>query len=243
MSSPVLQNNPAFSNRTLSADELRRIYDSSPSQAPQQQQQTAYPQQAPAPGQYAPYQQGGYQQNGYQQAPYPQHQQQAPATAADVLGNSANPMTLENTISKTFGLFAIMLATAVVGWIFPMLAIPGAIVALVLGLVIAFKKNVNVPLIMIYAVAEGLFVGGISRIFEAQWQGIIFQAVLGTAVVFGVTLALFRSGLVRVSAKANKIFMIAVLSYAAFSLVNFVLMLSGAVKDPWGLRGVTNAGI
>ena len=159
------------------------------------------------------------------------------------LGGSATPMTYENTITKTVMLFLVLLTTAAVGWMFPMLAIPGAIAGLVLGLVNAFKREPSIPLIVLYAAAEGLFVGGISQIFEARWSGIVFQAVLGTVIVFGVTLLLFRSGKVRTSPRANKIFLIATVGYLAFSVVNLVLMWTGVATDPWGLRGVQLFGI
>ena len=74
-------------------------------------------------------------------------------------------------------------------------------------------------------------------------NGIVLQAVIGTLVVFGVTLALFANGKIRASKKATKVFMIAIVGYAVFSLLNMVLMLTGVVTDPWGLRGAVIFGI
>jgi uncharacterized YccA/Bax inhibitor family protein len=145
-------------------------------------------------------------------------------------------MTYEDTITKTTILFAVLLVGAAVGWLVPGLAIVGALVGLVLGLVNSFKRSPSVPLIAAYAVFEGLFVGGISRIFEAQWQGVATQAVLATLVVVGVVLALFRSGKIRASAKATKIFMIAMVSYLVFSLANLGLTAFGVLDSPFGLR-------
>lgn len=213
MSNPVLSNNPAMSGKTLTAEELRRIYDQ-PAATPQR------------PGVDEPLQTA---------APVP------PVTG------SAQPMTYENTISKTVLLFVIVLATGAVGWwltpAFPALPIIGAVVGLVLGLVNAFKKEPSVPLIVLYAAFQGIFLGGISGIFEAQWSGIVMQAIIGTLAVFAVTLLLFRSGKVRTSPRMNKIFMVAIFGYLAFSLVNVVLMLTGVNSDPWGLRGATLWGI
>ncbi len=153
------------------------------------------------------------------------------ATAVDT-----GRMTYEDTITKTTGLFAILLVGAAVGWLVPGLAILGALVGFVLGLVNSFKRSPSVPLIVAYAAFEGLFVGGISRFFEAKWEGVAVQAVLATLVVVGVVLALFRSGKIRASAKATKIFMIAMVSYLAFSLVNFGLVMFGVLDSPFGLR-------
>lgn len=212
MSNPALSNNPALNGKTLTADELRRIYDQPAAQTQR-------------PGVDAP-------------VAAADSVQQPPAIVP-----SDKPMTYENTISKTVMLFLIVLVFGAVGWFMPVLALPAAIVGLVLGLVNAFKKEPSVPLIVLYAVFQGVFLGGISGVFEGQWPGIVSQAVIGTLVVFAVVLLLFRSGKVRTSPRATKIFMVAIIGYAAFSLVNLVLMWTGVNSNPWGLRGVEIFGI
>ena len=57
-------------------------------------------------------------------------------------------------------------------------------VGLVLGLIISFKRITNPALIAAYAVIEGVFVGMVSRFFEARFDGIVLQAVIGTFGVF-----------------------------------------------------------
>jgi uncharacterized YccA/Bax inhibitor family protein len=113
----------------------------------------------------------------------------------------------------------------------------------VLGFVNAFKREPSVPLILLYAAFEGLAVGGLSGFFEARWSGIVLQAVLATFAVFGVTLALFASGKVRASKRATKVFLIAIVGYLVFSGINFILMITGAVPNAFGLRGVEIFGI
>ncbi|TFD83126.1 Bax inhibitor-1/YccA family protein [Cryobacterium fucosi] len=156
-------------------------------------------------------------------------------------------MTYDDTIRKTVLSFVILLATAALGWVItPVTMIPlilGAIVGLVLGLVNAFKKEPSPPLILAYAAAEGLFVGGISIVFEMIYPGVVTQAVLATLVVVGVTLALFANGKIRASKKATKVFMIAMIGYAAFSLVNFGLMAFGVNDNAFGLRSAEFMGI
>lgn len=206
MSNPALSNNPALNGKTLTADELRRIYDQPAAQT---------------------------QRPGVDAAAAVADSVQQPPAAVP----SDRPMTYENTISKTVMLFLIVLAFGAVGWFVPVLALPAAIIGLVLGLVNAFKKEPSVPLIVLYAAFQGVFLGGISGIFEAGYPGIVSQAIIGTFAVFAVVLLLFRSGKVRTSPRATKIFMVAMVGYAAFSLVNVVLMLTGANTDPWGMRG------
>ncbi|GAB3616288.1 Bax inhibitor-1/YccA family protein [Okibacterium endophyticum] len=152
-------------------------------------------------------------------------------------------MTVEDTVRKTVISFGLMLVGAAVGWFIPMLAIPAAIVGFVLALVNIFKKEPSPALILSYAGAQGIFVGGISVLFEGMAPGVVSQAVLATLVVFGVTLALFASGKIRASKKATKIFMIAMVGYLVFSLINVGLMMFGVNDDPWGLRGGDIMGI
>ncbi len=156
-------------------------------------------------------------------------------------------MTFEDTTVKTVSLLAIVVVLGAVAWFSGPLALPlamlGAIGGLVLGLVNSFKKEPSVPLIVAYAAFEGLLVGGISRVFEGIAPGVATQALLGTAAVFATVLILFRSGKIRASAKATKIFMIAMIGYALFSLVNFALIAFGAIQSPYGMRDVVIFGI
>ena len=147
-------------------------------------------------------------------------------------------MTYQDTIVKIIVSFGVLLIGAAIGWVVPVLAIPAAIAGLVLALVNTFKKQPSRALILIYAAVEGVFVGGISNFFNAQWDGIVPQAVFGTLGVVAVTLALFASGKVRASKRATKVFLVAIVGYAAFSLVNVVLMLTGVTSGMFGLRSI-----
>ena len=156
-------------------------------------------------------------------------------------------MTVENTVAKTAGAFAVLVVFAAVGWLvtpaMPWLFWGASIIGFVLALVNIFKKEPSPGLILAYAAAQGVFIGGISLMFEAQWAGIVAQAVIGTLAVVGVTLALFASGKIRASKKATKVFLIAMVGYLVFSLVNLILMWTGVNNDPWGLLGAEIWGI
>jgi uncharacterized YccA/Bax inhibitor family protein len=156
-------------------------------------------------------------------------------------------MTVENTVAKTAGAFAVLLVGAAVGWLLtptmPWVFWAGAIVGFVLALVNIFKKEPSPALILAYSAAQGVFLGGISLIYETQWSGIIAQAVIGTIAVFGVTLALFASGKIRASKRATKVFLIAMVGYLVFSFINLILMWTGVNNDPWGLLGASIGGI
>jgi len=144
-------------------------------------------------------------------------------------------MTYNDVIMKTGLTFAVLLVGAGVGWVFPQLFFVGFIGGLVLGLVNAFKKEPSPPLIIAYAALMGVGLGGLSLMFQAQYQGIVQQAVLGTFSVFAVALFAYRSGRIRVTPKFRRMVIIGMMGYLAFSLVNLVLMLFG-FGDGWGLR-------
>ena len=160
---------------------------------------------------------------GFNQAPPVAGQQledmyNAPAAT----GLQTGRMTIDDVVVKTGLMFAVLVPLAGLNFFLasPLLTWGGMILGLILGLVISFKQSTNATLILTYAGLEGLFVGGISAIFESQWGGIVAQAVLGTLSVFGVALFLYRSGRVRVTPKGQRIAMIAIGGYLVFSLIN-----------------------
>lgn len=159
-----------------------------------------------------------------QQAGTPQDLEQMYA-APSATSVDTGRLTYDDVVVKTGIMFAVLLGGAVVGWMVPGLFIVGALVGLVLGLVNSFKKSPSPALMLAYAGFEGLFVGGLSQYFAMRWgNGIVPQAVLATLSVFAVSLWAYKSGKVRVTAKSQRIFMIAIGGYLLFSLVNVGLM-------------------
>ncbi|MGO4192134.1 Bax inhibitor-1/YccA family protein [Arthrobacter sp. YAF17] len=150
-------------------------------------------------------------------------------------------MTYDDVIMKTAACLGAVVAGAAVTLLVAeglayMLMIVGALGGFVLALVNTFKKQPSPALILAYAALEGLFLGGLTRILDGMFPGVGLQAVIGTLSVFAVTLVLFRSGKVRATPKAMRFFMIAMIGYAVFALVNMVMMWTGAVDSPFGLR-------
>jgi len=164
-----------------------------------------------------------------------------PATPVDT-----GRMSYEGTVVKTAGLLALLFAAAAATWfVAPQLAIVGFFVGLVLAIIIIVKKSVNPGLIIAYAAAEGVFLGGISAIIEQQegMEGVALQALLATGITAAVCLWLYRSGRVRVTAGFTRVLMIGMISYGIFCIVNICLMLFTGIGG-WGLRSeVEIAGI
>jgi uncharacterized YccA/Bax inhibitor family protein len=147
-------------------------------------------------------------------------------------------MSYEDTIVKIVVGFAVLVVGAVIGWFVPVLLLPALVVGFVLALVNIFKRTPSPALVLAYAAVEGILVGAVSMFYSRLWEGIVPQALIGTLAVVGVTLALFASGKVRASKKATMVFLVAMLGYLAFSLVNLVLMMTGVTSGMFGLRSV-----
>lgn len=193
------------------------------------------------------YGQPQYGQNQFGQNPYGQPQNLSQDQLQDMYNAPAagradvGRMTFDDVIVKTAACLGVLMAgaavTLVVGMgLASMLMIVGALGGFVLALVNTFKKQPSPALILAYAGLEGLFLGGLTRILDGMYPGVGLQAVIGTLSVFAVTLLLFKSGKVRATPKAMRFFMIAMIGYAVFALVNMVMMWTGATDSPFGLR-------
>jgi uncharacterized YccA/Bax inhibitor family protein len=138
--------------------------------------------------------------------------------------DDARPMTIDDVVSKTGITLGILVVTGVLAWITEAywLALPAALVGFALALVITFKKSVSPPLIMAYAAIEGVFLGAVSRVFNDQFSGIVIQAVIGTAAVFGGMLVVYRTGAIRVTPKLTKWVLGALIGVVVLMLVNLI---------------------
>lgn len=154
-------------------------------------------------------------------------------------------MTIDDVVRKTAVLFGVLLVGAFIGAAIPALAMPAMIVGLVLGLVNAFKKKVSPALVVTYAAAQGVFLGGLSAIFTAVAGGapIVQQAVIGTITAFGVMLWLYSSGRVRVTGTFTKVMMGAMISYLLIAVASVVAGSFFGVGSGWGFYGVSGIGL
>ena len=94
--------------------------------------------------------------------------------------------------------------TVVVSTDFPVWIIGAAIAGFVLARVTIFKPKFARVTAPLYAVAQGLFVGAISKLYEVRFDGIVLQAVGLTIGVFVMMLVLYATGTIRVTDKLRK---------------------------------------
>jgi uncharacterized YccA/Bax inhibitor family protein len=165
------------------------------------------------------------------------------ATTADT-----RRMTIDDVVMRTASLFVVLLATA--GTTFYVvepksfgLILIAALVGFGLAMWISISKTIRPAAMFAYAAVEGVFVGGISYFYEARWEGVVVQAVLGTLATFAAMLALYRFQVIRATPKFQRILIMAGAGYLVFSLVNLVIaMVSGnSVYNVGGLGLIVSA--
>jgi uncharacterized YccA/Bax inhibitor family protein len=179
----------------------------------------AYPGAAPY-GQPAPY---GYGGSGMP----PQQYQGAPA--------ASRPMTMDDVIVRTAATLGVVAVVAAIAWntipdtVVTPAFLAGALVAFAIAMVLSFSRRVNPVLVMVYAAAEGVFLG-IGSKFIAGYvgdSGIIVQAVLATMVTAGLTLATYKYFAIKVTPKFTRMVIIGTMGFAGVLVINLLLSLFG----------------
>ena len=153
--------------------------------------------------------------------------------------SSERPLTVDDVVTKTGITLGVIIVMAVLNFAIGTLVNPGlamlltlvgAIGGLVTVLVSTFgKKYGSAAVTLIYAVFEGLFVGGFSLMFagvafgNSDGMAIIGQAIMGTVGVFIGMLMVYKTGAVKVTPKFNKIMFGLIAGVAIMALGNFLL--------------------
>jgi len=146
----------------------------------------------------------------------------------------ADTMTERGTLNKFFFLFLMVMASATFTWkafydgknVMPWM-LGAAIGGLVIALIMSFKRTLSPWLAPAYGLMEGVFVGGISAVynnaFEKTAPGIVMQAVLLT---FGAVIAMFllyRFKIIKATEKFKSVIFTATAGIAIFYLLAIVL--------------------
>lgn len=171
---------------------------------------------------------------GYGQSPY------------GVQAPTEGRMTFDDVITRTAITMAVLVAAAVASWwgissgVIPAAAMMpalllSALVGFITAAVVTVRHRVSPPMVLVYAAIQGVFIGMLSRFFEFLYNGIVAQAVVGTFVAAGVTLAAYKIFNIRVTSRFRKVVTIATAAFAITMLVNLVLALFGVNL---GLRGI-----
>jgi uncharacterized YccA/Bax inhibitor family protein len=134
------------------------------------------------------------------------YSQEAPPAEAD------RPITVDDVVMKTAITLGVALLTGVLTGImvlsgaispYPPLII-GFLVGLVVSLIVIFKQTPSPALVLTYSAAEGVALGALTAVVNSLYPGLGLQALLGTGLVFGVMLVVYRTGAVKVTPKLTK---------------------------------------
>jgi len=123
---------------------------------------------------------------------------------------AARHMTVGGTVMKSLVLLVVTCACAVFGWdhasgVIKATSGPSWLLGYIILIALSFVAIANPRLApvggLVYAVLMGLWIGGISRVYDAAYDGIVAQALLGTMATVLVCLLLYVFGIVKVTGR------------------------------------------
>ena len=169
--------------------------------------------------------------------------------ALDTFGRSGNPvmgnkfegdaqfrdmpisqkMTLEGTVNKTGILLLLCFATAAVSWNIPnpVLMFTGMGIGFIAAIITIFKPTMASSTAPVYALAQGLFLGGITVMFEAQYPGIAIQAIGLTFGTLASLLVCYKTGIIKPTENFRLMIVSATAGIALLYLVNILMTAFG----------------
>lgn len=116
-----------------------------------------------------------------------------------------------------------------------------SIAALIVGMMISYNPRLAPGLAPIYAIIEGALLGVVSGLYAQSLEGIVGQAVFTTLAVFLAVYIGYITGLLKATAKFQRILITAILGYIAFSFLSWILALFGIASPliysygTWGI--------
>ena len=160
----------------------------------------------------------------------------APGTTPAV---DRGPMTVDSVVQKTAISLVVVIVTAAITWIATPSVDPntgraalggliaaltiGSLGAFVLSMVNSFKRVVSPALVLAFCAFEGVALGGISKIFNLWYPGVVTGAVIGTFGAFAGTLAVYKFFDIKVSNKFRTMVIAAMFGMVGISLIAVVL--------------------
>jgi uncharacterized YccA/Bax inhibitor family protein len=161
-------------------------------------------------------------------------------------------MTIDSVVQKTGISLAVVIVAALATWILTppitsetvargelaglYLAVTiGSLGAFALSMVNSFKRVVSPGLVLAFCALEGVALGGLSKVFDAQFEGnIVSSAVIGTFGAFAGTLAAYKFFDIKVGNKFRMFVIAAVFGMVGLSLMELVLSMFNASVGLFG---------
>jgi uncharacterized YccA/Bax inhibitor family protein len=157
-------------------------------------------------------------------------------------GAVARRMTIGGTVLKTLVLFVVTCAFAVVGWdqaarVISATSGPSWLLWYFALIALSFLAIANPRLAsiggFIYAILMGLWVGGISQVYEVAYDGIVAQALIATMATVLICLILYAFGIVKVSRRFVLVVVAATLGIGLMYLAAWMLSIFGVGLRFW----------
>lgn len=138
-------------------------------------------------------------------------------------------MTVSGAVNKTLMLTGILLITTLFSYMNPAsIFMPiGVFGGMAMMMLTSFKPHLASVTAPMFAMLEGLFVGTVSAIYAAQFDGIIFQALSLTIGTLMAMLMVHKSGLVPVTKKFRMIVSMAVGAIMIVYLISWIGSFAG----------------
>ena len=162
-------------------------------------------------------------------------------------------MTIDSTVQKTGFTLAVLVIAAAATWVLTgdpatdssalqslyAISLVGALGGFALAMVNSFKRVVSPPLVLAYAALEGVFVGAMSKAFQAAFgNGVVTGAVIGTIAAFAGTLAAYKVLNIRVTDKFRRFVVAAMFGFVGLVLLDVVLGFFGSAIGFNGFGGI-----
>ena len=164
-------------------------------------------------------------------------------SALNTFGRSGNPafsqgfginqsvtgevMTLDGTVNKTGILLGLCIGGAYFGWNAPGLVLPAILIGLVIALFTIFRPKNSPYTAPAYAAIEGVALGGITMIFEAQYPGIGIQAIGLTFGILASLLFCYKSGIIKPTENLRLMIFAGTMGIFILYLVSFIMSFFG----------------
>ncbi len=158
---------------------------------------------------------------------------------------TSQPMSITGAVNKSIILTLIAAVIAIAMYAYsialmqqgaaspaPVGAIVGAVGGLILVLIMTFKPKTSPTLSVPYALFQGLFLGGVSAMYELRYPGVPASALLATFVTTVTLFALYRAGIIRATDKFKSVVISATIAIALVFVVQMIMQLAFSASIP-----------
>jgi len=114
-----------------------------------------------------------------------------------------------------------------------LLSLGGMIVGFILAMIIYMTRPKNpAPLMITYAIVEGVFIGAMSTTMELIFPGVVMQAILGTVAIFASMYFLYVSRVLRPTPTFTKIVISLTMSIMLLYVISLVISFATPYEMP-----------